>query len=46
MRFGAFVLPSRNPILLAEKILPKIGIELEQFKPVLRKEFDGDLWRT
>lgn len=31
--------------LLVEKVLPKIGIELEQFKPVLRKEFDGELWR-
>ncbi|MEH6638095.1 MAG: LLM class flavin-dependent oxidoreductase [Porticoccaceae bacterium] len=32
--------------LLVEKVLPKIGIELEQFKPVLREEFNGDLWRT
>lgn len=31
--------------LLIEKVLPKIGVELEQFKPVLRKEFQGDLWR-
>ncbi len=32
--------------LLVEKVLPKIGIELKQFKPTLRKEFQGDLWRS
>jgi alkanesulfonate monooxygenase SsuD/methylene tetrahydromethanopterin reductase-like flavin-dependent oxidoreductase (luciferase family) len=32
--------------LLVEKVLPKIGVELEQFKPVLRKEFQGDTWQN
>lgn len=31
--------------LLVEKVLPKLGIKLEQYKPVLRKEFAGKLWR-
>lgn len=32
--------------LLVQKVLPKIGVELTQFKPTLRKSFNGDLWRS
>jgi hypothetical protein len=31
--------------LLVEKVLPKLGIELEQVKPQLRDEFSGRGWR-
>jgi alkanesulfonate monooxygenase SsuD/methylene tetrahydromethanopterin reductase-like flavin-dependent oxidoreductase (luciferase family) len=31
--------------LLVEKVLPKLGIELERFQPTLRQEFTGELWR-
>jgi alkanesulfonate monooxygenase SsuD/methylene tetrahydromethanopterin reductase-like flavin-dependent oxidoreductase (luciferase family) len=30
--------------LLVDKVLPKLGISLEQFKPTLRPEFDTPLW--
>lgn len=32
--------------LLVDKVLPKIGVELEQVKPRLRKDFDGAGWRS
>jgi len=32
--------------LLVEKVLPKLGIELEQFTPVLRKNFNGNGWTS
>ena len=32
--------------LLVEKVLPLIGIELKQFEPQLRDEFDGRGWRS
>ena len=31
--------------LLVAKVLPKLGIELEQIKPQLREEFSGRGWR-
>lgn len=31
--------------LLVEKVLPRLGIELERFQPTLRREFTGKLWR-
>jgi alkanesulfonate monooxygenase SsuD/methylene tetrahydromethanopterin reductase-like flavin-dependent oxidoreductase (luciferase family) len=30
--------------LLVDKVLPKLGISLEQFKPTLRPEFETPLW--
>ncbi|MCU1603887.1 MAG: hypothetical protein JWP46_352 [Modestobacter sp.] len=30
--------------LLVDKVLPKLGITLEQFKPTLRPEFETPLW--
>ncbi len=35
----------RSNELLVEKVLPLLGIELEQTQPVLRAEFDGQTWR-
>ena len=32
--------------LLVEKVLPLIGVELKQFEPQLREEFDGRGWRS
>ena len=31
--------------LLVEKVLPKVGVELERFQPVLRPEFQGGTWK-
>lgn len=35
----------RSNELLVEKVLPLLGIELEQTEPVLRAEFNGETWR-
>ena len=35
----------RSNELLIERVLPKLGIELEQVRPQLRPEFDGRGWR-
>ncbi|MGR9091261.1 MAG: LLM class flavin-dependent oxidoreductase [Gammaproteobacteria bacterium] len=35
----------RSNELLVEKVLPLLGIELEQTRPVLRAEFNGVTWR-
>ena len=32
--------------LLIEKVLPKIGVELKQYEPQLRENFDGAGWRA
>ncbi|MEQ8496636.1 MAG: LLM class flavin-dependent oxidoreductase [Gammaproteobacteria bacterium] len=32
--------------LLVEKVLPKIGVELERFTPTLRADYDGRGWTT
>lgn len=34
----------RSNELLVERVLPKIGITLDQFTPTLRPEFDTPLW--
>lgn len=36
----------RSNELLVEKVLPKVGVELTQFQPTLRKEFTGPDWRA
>ena len=36
----------RSNELLVEKVLPKLGIELDQFAPSFRKDFDGNGWQA
>ena len=36
----------RSNELLVERVLPLLGVELEQREPVLRPEFDTSLWRS
>ena len=32
--------------LLVERVLPKIGVELERYQPTLRPEFQGKIWNA